>query len=99
MKSIAILGAVLIAFGVGCAAWGYLQIREAHDAEQAANDARAGRSAFEKEPEIKQRLIDTADRDAREFGAAATYWFIAAGSLALLGAALLLASTRRRRMV
>src|SRR5689334_19635277 len=97
MKSVVALGAVLIALGVACAAWGYWQTREANDAEQAAADTRAGRSEFEKEPELKQRLIDTAERNARDFRAAATYWFIASGGMALVGAALCIAYARRRK--
>ena len=97
MKSLATFGIVLIGLAVGCAAWGYWQTSEASDAEQAAAAARAGRSEFENDPEIKRRLIDTADRNARDFRAAATSWFIGSGGLAAVGAALCVAGTRRRR--
>ena len=95
MKSIKIIGGILIALGIGCAAWGYLQSREADDALQAATDARAGKFPFDHESENKQRMIVVADRDARDFRAAAMYWFIAAGCTGFIGIGLCVAGARR----
>ena len=95
MKAVTIVGGILISCGIGCAAWGYRQTHEANDAEEAAASARAGQSSFENEPAIKQLLITTADRNARELRAEAVYWFIAAGCTVLCGIALCIAGARR----
>ena len=87
---------ILIVLAIGAAVWGYLQISEARDAERTASAARGGKSLFEREPEIKARLIETADRNAVELRAAARNAFTGAAVLGVAGGALFVAGSRKR---
>jgi hypothetical protein len=91
-----LIAAILIILSLGSAFWGYSQLSEARDAEQTASDARGGKSAFEREPEIKARLIETADRNSVELRAAARNAFIGAAVLGIAGVALLVVGKDKR---
>ncbi len=96
MNKSLLAGALFIAVAVALAVWGIAQRNEAAEAASVAAEARAGRSDFENDSEIKQRLIETADRNAAELTTSANS-LIGAACCAGLGIGLCTAAARRRK--